>query len=122
MVIAILVVVIVLAVILAVGFLILVRTLLPAIAQLKSLLTDMEKTSAEIRELSRDFRKLSLSVEEKLDKADVVLDVSKRTFENAGESFHFLNQNLLRSMASLFALFPAFRFGWKMINKLKGDK
>ncbi len=120
--IAILVIVIVVAVILALGFLILVLTLVPAIAQLKSLLADMERTSAEIRELSRDFRKLSLSVEEKLDKADVVLDVSKRTVENAGEALHFLNQNLLRRSASLFALVPAIRFGWKMVKKFRGGK
>ena len=75
---AILVIVFVVALVLALGFLILVLTLVPAISQLKSLLVDMERTSVEIRELSREFRKLGLSVEEKLDKADVVLDVSKR--------------------------------------------
>jgi predicted PurR-regulated permease PerM len=119
---AILVIVFIVALILALGFLILVLSLVPAISQLKSLLVDMERTSAEIRELSREFRKLGLSVEEKLDKADVVLDVSKRTVENAGEALHFLNQNLFRRSASLFALVPAIRFGWKMVKKIRGGR
>jgi len=119
---AVIVIVFVVALILAFGFSILVLTLVPAISQLKSLLADLEKTSFEIRELSREFRKLSTSVEEKLDKADVVLDVSKRTVENAGEALHFLNQNLFSRSASLFALVPAIRFGWKMVKKIRGGK
>ena len=87
---------------------------------MKSLLADMEKTSFEVRELSREFRKLSSSVEEKLDKMDVVLDASKETVESAGDTLHFINQNVLKRSVGLFALIPAIRFGWKIVKKIRG--
>lgn len=117
---AILVIVFIVALVLALGFLILVLTLIPVINQLKSLLADMEKTSFEVRELSREFRKLGSSVEERLDKMDVVLDASKETVESAGDTLHFINHNVLKRSVGLFALIPAIRFGWKIVKKIRG--
>lgn len=117
-----LIIVFVVALVFSLGFLLLVLTLVPAIQQLKSLLTDMEKTSLEVRDLARELKRVSAMAEDRLEKVDMVLAQSSRTVENAGEALRFISQNVLRRSAGLLAFLPAIKLGWNLIRKIKGGK
>ena len=117
-----LIVVFVVALVFSLGFLLLVITLIPAIQQFKSLLTDMEKTSLEVRDLARELKRVSAMAEDRLEKVDMVLAQSKRTVENAGDALHFISQNVLRRSAGLLAFLPAIKMGWNLVKKIKGGK
>jgi len=117
-----LIVVFVVALVFSLGFLLLVITLVPAIQQFKSLLADMEKTSLEVRDLAREAKRLGAVAEDRLEKVDLVLAQSRRAVENAGDTLHFINHNLLRRSAGLLAFLPALRLGWNLVKKIKGGK
>jgi len=117
---AVIVIIFIVALCISVGFLVLVLTLVPAIHQFRALLADLEKTSSEVRDLSRQVRKLGVLAEEKMEKVDHVLDSSKRTVQGVADTLHFVNANLLRRTAGLITLIPAVKFGWKLMRKIKG--
>ena len=117
---AVLIIVFVVALVFSLGFLLLVITLIPAIQQFKSLLMDMEKTSLEVRDLTRELKRVSAMAEDRLEKIDMVLAQSRRTVENAGEALHFISQNVLRRSTGLLAFLPAIKIGWNLIRKIKG--
>jgi predicted PurR-regulated permease PerM len=117
-----LIIVFVVALVFSLGFLLLVITLVPAIQQFKSLMADMEKTSLEVRDLAREAKRLGGIVEDRLEKVDMVLARSKHAVENAGETLHFINNNLLRRSAGLLAFLPAVKMGWNLVKKIKGGK
>jgi predicted PurR-regulated permease PerM len=117
-----LVIVFVVALVFSLGFLLLVITLVPAIQQFKALMADLEKTSLEVRDLAREAKRLSGMAEERLEKIDVVLSQSKRAVENAGDTLHFINHNLLRRSAGLLAFLPAVKMGWSLVKKIKGGR
>jgi predicted PurR-regulated permease PerM len=117
-----LIIVFVVALVFSLGFLLLVITLVPAIQQLKSLLTDLEKTSLEVRDLAREAKRLSGIAEDRLEKVDMVLAQSRRTVENAGDVLHFVNHNLLKRSVGLLAFLPAVRIGWNLVKRIKGGK
>ena len=119
---AVIVVIFVVALVLATGFLVLVLTLVPAINQLKSLLLDLERTSAEIRDMSRELKKMSSAVEERLEKVDLVLDSSRETVQGISTAFRFVNQNILKRAGGMLAFLPAIRLGWNLVKKIKGGK
>lgn len=110
------------ALVFSLGFLLLVFTLIPAIHQLKSLLGDLEKTSMEVRDLARDMKRTNGHVGEELDKLDCIMDTSKQTAEQIGDTFRFVNRNILARSASFLAFIPAIKFGWKLIKKIKGEQ
>jgi predicted PurR-regulated permease PerM len=118
----ILIIVFVVALVFSLGFLLLVITLVPAIQQFKSLLTDLEKTSLEVRDLAREAKRLSSMAEDRLEKVDMVLTQSKRTVENAGDALQFISQNVLRRSVGLLAFLPAIKLGWNLVKKIKGGK
>jgi ABC-type transporter Mla subunit MlaD len=105
-----------------VGFLLLVLTLIPAINQLKSLLTDLEKTSSEVRTLTKNINDIREKVENKTEKIDVILDSSKKTVETVSETLSMINKKVLRKSVNIFALIPAIRLGWNFVKKIKGGK
>jgi uncharacterized protein YoxC len=107
------------AVIGSVGFLLLVLTLVPTITQLKSLLKDLEKTSAEVRELAAQMKSIGGKVDNDIEKFDVVLDSTLETVGTVKESLKFLNKNVLKQTAGFLALIPAIRFGWNLVKKLR---
>lgn len=117
-----LVIIFAVALVFSLGFLLLVITLVPAIQQFKALMADLEKTSLEVRDLAREARRLSGIAEERLEKVDVVLSQSKRAVENAGDTLHFINHNLLRRSAGLLAFLPAVKMGWSLVKKIKGGR
>jgi predicted PurR-regulated permease PerM len=117
-----LIIVFVVALLFSLGFLLLVITLIPAIQQFRSLLIDLEKTSMEVRDLAREAKRLSGIVEERLEKADMVLGQAKRTVENAGDVLQFVSQNVLRRSVGLLAFLPAIKMGWNLVKKIKGGK
>jgi predicted PurR-regulated permease PerM len=116
----ILIIVFVVALVFSLGFLLLVITLVPAIQQFKALLTDLEKTSLEVRDLAREAKRLSSMAEDRLEKVDLVLTQSKRTVENAGDALQFISQNVLRRSVGLLAFLPAIKLGWNLVKKIKG--
>ncbi|MCX6579363.1 MAG: DUF948 domain-containing protein [Candidatus Aminicenantes bacterium] len=110
------------ALIFSVGFLVLVLTLVPAINQLKSLLTDLERTSSQFRDLAIRLKILSEKLDQDLDKVDAVLDSSKETVEVVSDSLKYININILKRSAGLLAFIPAIKFGWNLVKKIKGGK
>lgn len=110
------------ALIFSVGFLVLVLTLVPAINQLKSLLTDLERTSSQFRDLAIRLKILSEKVDQDLGKIDAVLDSSKETVEVVSDSLKYINVNILKRSAGLLAFIPAIKFGWNLVKKIKGGK
>ena len=117
-----LIIVFVVALVFSLGFLLVVITLVPAIQQFKSLLVDMEKTSLEVRDLAREWKRVSAMAEDRLEKVDMVLAQSKRTVENAGDALQFISQNVLKRSVGLLAFLPAIKIGWNLIKKIKGGK
>ncbi len=118
----ILVVIIVVAIILSVGFLLLVFSLVPAINELKYLLSDLQKTSVETRDLVSKLKEVSEKVNQDIEKIDSILDFSKDTVEAASKSLKYLNKNVLKKSAGIFALLPAMKLGWNLVRKIKGGK
>ncbi|MDQ1350273.1 MAG: hypothetical protein QG657_574 [Acidobacteriota bacterium] len=110
------------ALIFSVGFLVLVLTLVPAINLLKSLLTDLERTSSQFRDLAIRLKILSEKVDQDLAKVDAVLDSSKETVEVVSDSLKYINVNILKRSAGLLAFIPAIKFGWNLVKKIKGGK
>jgi len=119
---AVLIIVFVAALVFSLGFLLLVLTLIPAIQQFKSMLLDLEKTSVEVRDLTRELKRVSAMAEDRLEKVDLVLAQSSRTVENAGDALQFISQNVFRRSAGLLAFLPAIKIGWNLIKKIKGGK
>ena len=113
------VIIIFVAVVLLTGFSLLVFSLVPTINQLKSLLTDLEKTSSEARDLVSNLKSVSGKVDADLDKVDEILDTTKETVATAKESLKFVNTKVLKQSAGLLALIPAIKFGWDLIKKFK---
>jgi len=116
------VIVFIVALILAVGFLLLVLTLVPAINQLKSLLKDLEKTSSETRDLMGKLKDVSGNVNRDLEKVDGIIDSTMETVEVVKQSMKFINKNVLKQSAGLLALIPAIKFGWNLVRKLKKEE
>jgi predicted PurR-regulated permease PerM len=104
------------------GFLLLVVTLVPAINQLKSLLTDLERTSSEFRALTAKLKEIGEKVETEADKVGTILDSSKRTAEVVSETLSMLNTTVFKKAAGILALIPAIKFGWNLVKKHKGGK
>lgn len=117
-----LVIIIIVAIILSVGFLLLIFSLVPAINELKFLLRDLQKTSTEARDLAHRLIDMSEKIDQDIEKVDAILDTSKETFETASKSLKFINNNLIKHSAGILTLLPAMKFGWSMVKKMKGGK
>jgi predicted PurR-regulated permease PerM len=103
------------------GFLALVMVLVPAIRELKALFVDLQKTSAEVRDLAVEMKKISANVEGKLDGIDTMLNNSQKIVANAGRAYSLLNNSVLKN-AEWLALIPAILMGWKAVSKIKRRK
>ena len=118
----ILVVIIIVAIVLSVGFLLFIFSIVPALNELKMLLSDLQRTSGEARILISKLNEVTDKVNQDLDKVDSILDASKETVETASKSLRFINKNVLKNSASIFALLPAVKLGWNIVKKFKGGK
>jgi predicted PurR-regulated permease PerM len=116
------VIIFIVALIFSIGFLLVILTLVPAINQFKSLIADMEKTSFQVRELSKKLSDLTEKVETDLDKIDSMIDSSKETVEAFSHTFSFLNKNFFKQSAGLLAFIPAIKVGYNLVKKIKGGK
>jgi predicted PurR-regulated permease PerM len=110
------------ALIVSVGFLLLVFRMVPAIDQFKSLMTEVEKTTSDARDLTASLKQASEKVNKDLDKVDELLDSTKESVEVVKHSLRFVNKNFLKHSAGLLALIPAIKFGWNLVKKYRGDK
>ncbi|MCU0847625.1 MAG: DUF948 domain-containing protein [Spirochaetes bacterium] len=115
------VIVFIVSLVFSVGFLVLVLALVPAVNQLRILFVELEKTSYEVRCLTSELRRVSENVEEKLERMDDVLASSRKIARNVGQTFQFINDNLL-ARAGWLALIPAAKWGFKLFSKSKGGK
>jgi ABC-type transporter Mla subunit MlaD len=97
----------------------LIISVIPTVNQLKYLLTDLEKTSSEARDLVVKLKDVSTKVERDVEKFDAILDSSKETIENVSSSIKFVNKKILKHSAGLFALIPAIKMGWDLVKKIK---
>ena len=116
------VIIFIVALIFSVGFLLVVISLVPALNQLKSLLSDLEKTSYEARKLTIKLQDVSEKVDDDLAKINTIIDTTRETVGSVSNSLKFLNKNLLKQSAGLLAFFPALKLGWKFVKKRKGGK
>jgi hypothetical protein len=99
---------------------VLVAALVPAINQLRTLLLDLEKTSVEVRDLTRHLKHLSIDMDERLQRVDSVIETSRDTVEEVSSTFRFINENVLRRTAGLLSFLPAVKLGWTLVKKIKG--
>jgi len=116
------IIVFIVALIFSVGFLVLVLALVPMINQLKSLLRDFEKTSEEIRELTKDFQETTNKVNNEIDKADAMMNSSKRIIDTIANSVESVNKNVMAKSAGLMSILPIIKFGFNYFKKNKGGK
>ncbi len=116
------VIIFIVALIFSVGFLMIVISLVPALNQLKSLLTDLEKTSSEARELTRKLQDVSEKVDDDLLKINSIIDSTRESVGSVSHSLKFLNKNFVKHSAGLLAFFPALKLGWRFMKKRKGGK
>jgi len=72
------------------GFLALVIVLVPAIRELRALLSDLRMTSSEVRELTEELNRISSSVGGKLDGFGGMLSKSQRISSNLGTALNLL--------------------------------
>lgn len=98
---------------------ILVFALVPAIIQLRLLLKDLERTSAEARDLASQLKSVSGKVDNDIEKFDRILDSTQETVSTVKQSLKFLNKNVLKQTAGVVGLVSAIRLGWSFVKKLK---
>ena len=115
------IVIIVVALLIAVGFLLLVFILVPAINQLRFFLHDLEKTSTEVRNFTQKLAELTEKVGQDAEKVRNILDSSEKIVDNVTRSVKFINKNVFKR-AGFLAILPAIKLGWKFIKKAKGGK
>jgi hypothetical protein len=115
---AITIIIFIVALLIAVGFLVLVLTLVPAINHLRMLFIELEKTSVEVRELTYELRKISANVGGKIEHMDGMISTVRKIVKTTGEITQFINANILKK-AGILALFPAIKWGMNYISKRK---
>ena len=96
--------------------------LVPTIREVKNLLVDLEKTSAEARELIIEARKISENVEGKLEGFDGIITNAQKITSSVGKAASLLNNPAIRKFEWLAALIPAVVLGWKAVGALRGKK
>ena len=116
------VIIFIVALIFSVGFLLVVISLVPALNQLKSLLSDLEKTSYEARKLTIKLQDVSEKVDDDLAKINSIINTTRESVGSVSNSLKFLNKNLLKQSAGFLAFIPALKLGWKFVKKRKGGK
>ena len=116
------VIIFVVALILALGFLLLIITLIPAINQMKVLMEDLRKTSVETRDLALKLKVVTEKVDKDVDKVNDLLDASKETVTVVSNSVKLINKSFIAKSAGFLAFLPAIRFGWNLVKKFKGGK
>jgi hypothetical protein len=102
------------------GFTILVIAAVSALNRLQVLFIQVEKTSAEITDLAKEIKNISVRVEDKLDRVDCVIESSKKAVKIAGDITSFLSTNVFTKAAGIMGLIPAVKLGWQLIKNMKG--
>lgn len=116
------VIIFIVALLFSAGFLALVIALIPALRELKNLFIDLQKTSAEARELVIETRMITANVEGKLEGIDGIMANAQKISSSVGKAAALLNNPAFKQFEWLAALIPAVLLGWKAIGKLRGRK
>lgn len=116
------IIIFIVALIFSVGFLLIVLSLVPTLNQLRSLLIDLEKTSFEARELTKKLHEVSEKVDNDLEKVNSIIDSTRESVGTVSDSLKLINKSFLKQSAGILAFFPALRYGWKFVKKMKGGK
>jgi hypothetical protein len=114
------VIIFIVALLISAGFLALVIVLVPTIREVKNLLVDLEKTSAEARELIIEARKISENVEGKLEGFDGIITNAQKITSSVGRAASILNNPIIKQFEWLAALIPAVLLGYKAVAKMRG--
>jgi hypothetical protein len=102
------------------GFIVLVISIVSALSRMKVLFIQAEKMSAEITDLAKEIKNISVRVEEKLDRVDNVIESSIKALKVAGDITSFISTNVFTKAAGIMSLLPAIKLGWQMIKNIKG--
>jgi hypothetical protein len=105
----------------SIGFTILIIVILLSLGRLKKFLIQVEKISAEVTDLVKEMKNLSLRVDTKLDHVDSVIDSTKTTVKMIGDVAAFVSKNILTNAAGIMTVLPAVKLGWKLIKNMKGE-
>jgi predicted PurR-regulated permease PerM len=117
-----LIIVFILGIIFSVGFVLLLMSVIPAINQFKNLLADLEKTSAEVRDLTGELKETNQKINRSMDDVEKMIGTSKETMETVWNSMKKINKSYLKNSAGFVAMLPAIKLGWKLVKKYKGGK
>lgn len=82
-------------------------------------MSELERTSTEVRQAAINLKTITGKIDRDLDKVDILLDSTTETVETVKESLQFVNMKILKQSAGLLAMIPAFKFGWKLIKKIR---
>lgn len=99
------------------GFLAIVIVLVPAIRELTALLRDLQKTSAEIRELTEQAKTISSNVEGKLEDVDRFIAGTRTIAAGVNKALSAANIDIA-GKPGLLAVIPALIMGYKVISRL----
>jgi len=113
------VIIFIVALLFSAGFLALIITLIPALRELKNLFVDLQKTSAEARELVIEARKISENVEGKLEGIDGLMANAQKLTSSFGKATALLNNPAIKQFQWLIALIPAVLLGWKAVGMMR---
>lgn len=116
------VIIFIVALLISAGFLALVITLIPALRELNKLIIDLQKTSAEARELVIEARKISENVEGKLNGFNGIMANAQKLTTSVGKATALLNNPAIKQYQWLLALIPAVLMGWKAVGMIRGKK
>ncbi len=97
-------------------------SVLSTLNQLRSLMTDLEKTSVETRELTLKLHEVTEKVNRDVDKVDGILEASKETVTLVTNSAKLINKSFLTKSAGFLTILPAIKMGWNLVKKFKGGK
>jgi len=109
-------------VIFSAGFIVLAISIVSTLNRLKVLFVKVEKMSSEITGLTEEIKKISMNVEDKLNRIDAVMESSKKAVKVVREIAAFASNSVLSKATGILALLPAIKFGWKLVNDIKGDQ
>jgi predicted PurR-regulated permease PerM len=103
------------------GFLALVIVLVPAIRELRALLSDLRMTSSEVRDLTEELNRISSGIGGRIEGIGGVLSKSQKISSNVRMALN-LASKLPLAKAEWLALVPAIMWGWKAVSRLKRRK
>lgn len=91
--------------------------------QLRKTAKEGEKTLAEIRELARNFKETEKKIDSGIQDFSETLQAAKKSLLNISEAAWILSTRILKPSSKYWPfIWPALRFGWRILKRKKEDK